>query len=194
MVVTSWCASPWHAPERFGEALLAEYNREPFFEISSFRCDGAGGRHPIDQLYERFAPDRKASELRDPQSLTAQPQFCGRLIFLEDVTDANWTAWRRFLTDYAPVCRNVDLLRRTLFFTSLGSGIGSPPPPEEVCQAVFCWSDALDETDITFFAARCLAGKNLSMLERRLLSAILAELSLWDTEICVRLAAQPFSE
>lgn len=184
---------PRHAPEGFPAALIAEYNREPFFEFSPVRCDFAGGRRPIDQLFEQFAPERKSSELRDPQSLTTQPQFCGRLIFLEEIAAADWTSWRQFLADYAPVCRNVDRLQRTLFFASLDGGVAASPPPEDVCQAVFSWSDALDEIDITLFAARSLTGKSLSTLERRLLSSILAELAMWDTETCARLAAQPLT-
>ncbi len=181
---------PRHAPGGFPEALRSEYNRELFFEVSPLHCGPADRRRPVDLLFEEFARDAPAGAIRDVRTLTLQSAFCGRLIFLESIAAEDWKAWRQFLVEYEQVCRNVDRLHRTLFFASLDGETATPPLVEDVCQAVFRWSDTLDALDMTLFAASQLAAKSLPALERQLYLSLLAELSGWDTEACSLLASQ----
>jgi hypothetical protein len=184
---------PQYVPEGFAEAVRVEYEREPFLELTTLHCDGSATT-PLNFLFEQLAPTTAINTVRDIPTLTTEPAFCGRLILLETINEEQWTFWREFLEEYEQVCRNVDRLHRSLFFVCLEGGTAMSPPREDVCQAVFRWSNAVDHLDAGLFATGQLAGRRLTALERQLTASLLSELALWDTEVCARLAAEPMEK
>lgn len=137
---------------------------------------------PFASLRARFAPrlspEREASLL----DLCEEPDFQGRVIWLDGLDRDDWSAWKKFLSDYAHASRGVGEFERTLFVTVLGGAPPAAPPARDVTLTIHDWRGAVDEMDLLFLAYERLGRRSVGGSMRSLLAATVARVAAWDLE------------
>ena len=162
--------------------------------FAALRGDGlrptllSSGSRPMETLCERFL--HRESSIQDSLSfLCDSDEFSERLIWLEDLSPANWESWREFLVRYADASRALAVHRRTLFLVPLIC-VSWDPLPSIDAMRVFDWDDVIDEMDILFFASDRLRRKQMEQSLVNLLATSIARLAVWDFDTAEGLVEQ----
>lgn len=182
---------PAHAPGGLRAAVRAALGDEDWpwhpFDVAA---DGTGAR-PEQTLFARFAPNAPADAIRNMHTLTREPGFAGKIVWLEGMPAESWPDWKAFLSTYQHACRSMPTFERTLFCTPLEGPLALDPPNEDVCLAQHHWRGAVDQLDIWLYTAALFAGRDMAPLHRRVAVAVAAHLALWDPAVSEALAAEP---
>ena len=145
---------------------------------------------PFESLRDRFAPRLSSEWGTSLLDLCRREDFQGRLIWLDGLKrlDRNdWSAWRKFLTDYAQASRSVQEFERTLFVASLEGAPLVEPPQTDITLTTHDWRGAVDEMDLLFLAYERLGKRNVAPAVRSLLATAIARVAAWDLETAERL-------
>jgi hypothetical protein len=129
-------------------------------------------------------------ELRNITKLVQEEAFCGRILYIDDMTLQRWKEWRFFLEEYGHVCRGVPPLQRTLFCVCLMGEVADDPPGEDICVAVQRYENYASHIDTLIYTMFLLEQHRLSALEKRLAVSIIASLAMWDSLLAERLAGE----
>ena len=177
---------PVAAPAGFAErtrALLHE----------SWRCAvfrPAPADPPFESLRERFAPHLSGAWTPTLLDLCENESFRGRLIWLDGLgrlSEEDWSAWKKFLVDYAQACRSVPEFERTLVVAVLAGTPPADPPAEDVTLKCFDWRGIIDEMDLLLAAYERLLSRDAGPVMRSLLATTVARVASWDPDMAERL-------
>lgn len=146
---------------------------------------------PLDLLYDTFVPDADSATLRSIEALCEEESFTEQGIWLDSIPDAAWPAWKQFLTDYAIACGDVLEFERTLFCVPIRGKYALDLPQAQPHLTHHIFYDVMRELDMHFFISDRLLNGNYSMLEERIIRAIIVNLALWDMTLTQRLIALP---
>ncbi len=177
---------PVATPSGFGERMRALLNE--CWRCAVFHPKPANP--PFASLRERFAPDLPSEWNPTLLDLCEHEDFRGRLVWLEGVDrldGEDWTAWKKFLVDYAQASRNVPEFQRALFVAVVDGAPPADPPPEDVTLKCFDWRDAIDETDLLLVAHERLRSRDDGLVMRSLLATTVACVASWDPDMAERL-------
>lgn len=139
------------------------------------------GQSPFDSLVTRFAP-RLSHGWASLLDLCEEPDFQGRIIWLDGLDRDDWSAWKKFLSDYAHASRGVGEFERTLFVTVLGGAPPAYPPDQDVTLAIHDWRGIVDEMDLLFLAYERLGRRSVGGTMRSILATAVARVAAWDLE------------
>lgn len=137
---------------------------------------------PFDSLRARFAPRLSSEREVSLLDLCEEPDFQGRVIWLDGLDRDDWSAWKKFLSDYAHASRGVGEFERTLFVTVLGGVPPADPPDRDVTLAIHDWRGIVDEMDLLFLAYERLGRRAVGGTMRSILATAVARVAAWDLE------------
>ena len=177
---------PVRAPFDFRERTLS-----PLY--GSWRCTVVRPEPsiaPVESLSKRFAPRLSSAWGATLLDLCEHEDFHGRIIWLDgldSLTRNDWTAWKKFLADYAQASRSVREFERTVFVAVLEGVPPADPPQEDVTLSTYDWSGTVEEMDLLFLSHARLFERDAGPLLRSLLATTVARVAAWDPEIAERL-------
>jgi hypothetical protein len=174
---------PEHCPDRLSSSLKNGLKDDFHWLSLTVTADG----DPLEFLYEYCAPEADLRKLRSIQTLAEEETFEGHVVWLEDVADADWDAWSRFLTDYERVSRAVPISRRTFFLVPIHGENTLRSLPSGIGISNRRWDGWLMRSDMLLYGASRIPEGG-SMLELDLRSALVTTLGAWDPELCEALA------
>ena len=119
--------------------------------------------------------------------------FRGRLIWLDNLTTANWCEWHEFLVKYAHACRSVPTLGRTVFVAPLEGVPSGNTPANDVSISVHDWNNVVEEMDILLWAYDHLLRRGTGKDQTTLLATTIAQVAVWDIETAERLGDEEWS-
>ena len=154
------------------------------WNCSIFRPEST--HQPLESLCGRYSPGFSTEWDASLLELCEREDFQGRLIWIEGLQRLNqsdWTAWRKFLTDYAQASRSVEDFRRTLFVTFLEGPLPSVPPKTDITLAAHDWRGVVNEMDLLFLAYERLSERISNPTLRSLLASTVARVAVWDLDI-----------
>lgn len=184
LVFPDHCADGWLGAFR---AEIRELGLPRLQEIAP------NGSPPVEAIHSQL-------NLGDCPPRASASHLCGidafhmRLLHVQDFTESSWEAWRAFLGAYEDACRQVDLVQRTLFVTTLRGELALRAPESANLLRLHRWPCHVDGLNIRLHAAALLSATQLWEWQRQLAVELLASLSLWDPEICALGASKPLSE
>ena len=177
---------PGRAPFDFRERTLS-----PLY--GSWRCTVVRPEPsiaPVESLSKRFAPRLSSAWGATLLDLCEHEDFHGRIIWLDgldSLTRNDWTAWKKFLADYAQASRSVREFERTVFVAVLEGVPPADPPQEDVTLSTYDWSGTVEEMDLLFLSHARLFERDAGPLLRSLLATTVARVAAWDPEMAERL-------
>lgn len=177
---------PVATPSGFGERMRGLLHES--WRCAVFRPEPANP--PFGSLRARFVPDLPAEWSPTLLDLCEHEGFRGRLVWLDGVgrlDGEDWTAWKKFLVDYAQASRSVPEFQRTLFVAVVEGAPPLVPPPEDVTLKCFDWREVIEETDLLLMAHERLRDRDERPLMRSLLATTVARVASWDPDIAERL-------
>lgn len=139
------------------------------------------GQSPFGALLARFAP-RLSHGWANLVDLCEEPDFQGRVIWLDGLDQNDWSAWKKFLSDYSHASRGVGEFERTLFVTVLGGAPPADPPDQDVTLTIHDWRGTVDEMDLLFLAYERLGRRSVDGTMRSVLATAVARVAAWDLE------------
>ncbi|MBM3877480.1 MAG: hypothetical protein FJ386_12275 [Verrucomicrobia bacterium] len=86
------------------------------------------------------------------------------------------------------------MAERTLFITTITGTLADHAPRPANLLSVHDWSDRIDGLDIRLFSAGLLASAKSAHWQRSLTVSLLAELALWDPDVCTAGASRTLAE
>jgi len=185
-----FCLPDWHPPGLY-QAFRSALSSADGWVWERIDCANNLAERPIDILFERYAPGCLPKGARTVWALDQQSSFWGLLLWLDDLTDAGWPAWRRLLTEYAAVSRQRPQFERTVFCIPLTGLAALTPPADDICISVRRWAGYVDSLDMAMYTSTLLRGNRLPPIQRRLAISLIAGTALWDPSASERLAQEP---
>ncbi|HEY7030469.1 MAG TPA: hypothetical protein VH482_04030 [Thermomicrobiales bacterium] len=148
---------------------------------------------PVAQLYAQCVSPHHGNPaaIRNAGSLVREPSFAGRLVWLTGIDELGppqRSEWTEFLTEYAHACRASELADRPLVCAVLVGAVATKPPAADTCLAHRHWDGHVEPLDMTLFAADLLRDRPLPPLHRRVATATIAHIAIWDPGTAERLA------
>lgn len=196
--VKRFVESECEAPLRDGASVIARFPAKiPLgFEdtvtapLESFLAVGKvqASMSPLVDLCTRFTTGGH-EHVSSIQDLCLDRTFGRRLIWVDGLTAANWTAWRTFLVQYAQVSRSMPLVGRTLFFAPVTGSSSKDIPASDVALATVEWDGVPDELDLMLFANERLCERVDNGVLRTLLTTAVARVASWDFDSASRMLA-----
>ena len=177
---------PVAVPAGFGEQTRALLHES--WRCAVFCPDPADP--PFKSLRERFAPQLPGAWAPTLLDLCENESFRGRLIWLDGLGHLgaeDWSAWKKFLVDYAQACRSVPEFERTVFVAVLAGTPPADPPLDDVTLKCFDWHGVIDEMDLLLSAHERLLGRDVGPVMRSLLATTVARVASWDPDMAERL-------
>jgi len=174
---------PEHSAPRIGEALRRFLDDGSSWAWQKLALCGDDCRHPASFLTRRFVPDFSNTAIANVGTLTNNEAFAGRILWLEDMHSAIWPAWRGFLEEYSHACRARSVWDRTLLCVPLVGDLAEAAPAEDICLAKHVWSGVVDSLDMLVLSSHLLRERAIPGVQKRVLAAVCASLSLWDPEV-----------
>ena len=116
--------------------------------------------------------------------------FLGRFFWVEGIETKDWQIWKTFLSDYEHVCRTKQHCRQSLFCIILEGELADSPPVDELCLVSHQFIGIVNGTDTLIYASMMTSQMKYSATQRQIAAVILANLALWDFDICERLAEE----
>ena len=154
----------------------------------------SAGVDPVDFLRQRICPDIGALRVGSIADLTGTEGFQGRLVWIEKISGTDWLAWSDLLLRYAELCRNVDLLSRTVFIVLLSGDAVAEESPGEVALVRWDFRGFVDTLDLFVLALWNAPGRAECREHRALLAHTVAQVAQWDYSLAEQLLALPIAE
>lgn len=166
-VMGDGCGCPWHV----------------------MSLDGESSSYPAQWLAGRVVSNIPASTVLNASVLANDDAFAGRVIWLQDVGMKDWPAWQDFLAEYSHACRAKSLIERTILCVAVAGRAATCPPAEDICLACHTWRGVVDSLDMVLYCSNLLRDRNLPIIRKRVLIAVVAGLALWDPAVAEELAS-----
>ena len=173
---------PEYAPDGLARAIRSELSDDWPWDTLHVPND-AGGGDPVHVLFTRFVPHARPDALWNAGALVTEEGFAGKLLWLDGLTPHTWPAWKSFLNDYAHACRSRSVFERTLFCIPLVGTLAHDPPAEDICLSHHSWRGYVDLLDMLVYTAVLLEGKPMPDLLKRVVTALIAHVALWDPRV-----------
>src|SRR5262245_9098453 len=139
--------------------------------------------NPARLLHEQFCPVVTGG-LPGARTLADADAFAGQVVWLSELTEALWPAWRRFVEEYAAACRARPENQRGLLVVACGGAVAESLPAERDGLAVRRWRGVADRLDVALFLAdRLRDAAGLPLLQRKLAVAVGTELAGPDPDL-----------
>ena len=181
---------PYYAPYGLKQAIRDDLQDLRMLEWSTLTLPDDPAITPISYLSHHFFEVPVGSKAISISSLSQNENFNGRLIWVEGVNKANWPQWRSFLADYEHICRNKQHWCQSLFCVVLEGELTEDPPFDELCLVTHELNGVINAIDTLIYATTLVSGMRCSVTQRQIAVAILANLSMWDLDLCERLSAE----
>lgn len=180
---------PEHAPHGLAGAVrevMGDGCGCPWHVMS---LDGELGSYPAQWLASRVVPNIPTTTVLNACALANDDGFAGRVIWLRNVGMKDWPAWQDFLVEYSHACRARSLMERTILCVAVVGRAATCPPAEDVCLACHMWRGVVDSLDMILYCSNLLRDRNLPIVRKRVLIAVVAGLALWDPAVAEELAS-----
>lgn len=181
---------PQHAPDGLRGAVRSALEGGEAWSWHTARVDGAMWAEPARALFARFVPDASPSAILNASTLVNEESFAGKIIWLEGIHPGISRAWKEFLMEYQHACRSRSVLDRTLFCVPLAGDLTIDPPTSDVCLSHRHLCGVVGSIDVLLYTSYLLQERTLPCLEKRVVTAVIASLALWDRDVCDRLVAE----
>ena len=143
-------------------------------------------------MFDHFA--HELTRLRNVHTLSTDPEFAGKVMWMENITSENWERWKEFFASYAQACQHIPVENRTRFCIPLPGELVASRFGENPLWSQYRWADVVSHLDMVLFASTRLVERSLQPLQRSLAVEVIATLALWDPEVCESLATLEISE
>ena len=152
------------------------------------------GLNPLSFLHQQICPEINVLEVSSIAELAAHASFQGRLIWVENIKIGTWSEWSTFLRAYSDVCRNVDLLGRTVFIALVSKEAVTNNVTEEVALINYDFRRVVDMLDLFILGLREVTNRIQHRGHRSLLAHTVAQIAQWDSFLARQLLALPTEE
>ncbi|HEC86132.1 MAG: hypothetical protein DRR08_13965 [Candidatus Parabeggiatoa sp. nov. 2] len=209
-------ALPEYAPTGLREALAVQVKKNDFWDwrLVSLQEKDSSSDDPVRLLFNRLAlpieaaPNSLFDRLPDPFIVPSRPTrllnvkalvdceaFCGKVIWLEGLTESSWPSWHAFFEDYAHFCQNRCELERSLFCVPMVGTLTQQLPTENKTLSIRPWRGVVDRLDMQLYISSQMAHNRVAnTLERNIKIAMSAEIAGTDPELANSLSKLPFEE
>ena len=181
---------PHHMPGGLSSALRRAIESEGLREWQSLPIGDLAGASPADVLFDRFLQESDPAVVRTAAALATEADFSWGGIWLDEIDQRVWRAWKALLIEYARACRASDRSGRTLFCVPLLGALALDPPLGDEQVVYHRWSASVDDLDLQLFAA-ALMRERPSGPHKQLAVAVAAKLAGWDPGLVEWLADEP---
>ncbi|MGQ9919132.1 MAG: hypothetical protein ACUVS7_17130 [Bryobacteraceae bacterium] len=151
--------------------------------------DGEPGSYPAQWLAGRIIPRISANTVVNANFLANHDAFGGRVIWLQNIGMKDWPAWRDFLAEYSHACRARPLMDRTVLCVAVVGRAATHPPAEDICLACHIWRGTVDSLDMVLYCSSLLRDRDLPIVRKQVLVAVVAGLALWDPAVAEELVS-----
>lgn len=122
------------------------------------------------------------------RQLFAREEFKQAHVFLGEISADHWPAWDRFLQEFETIARPWDAFHRPRVVLQWKVRLGEQAPILETpLRAVRIWRGRRGELDLRVHVGTSLMSREISPIQRRLLTGMIVGLSLWDVDLADRL-------
>lgn len=180
---------PEHVPDGLGGAVrkvMGDGCGCPWHVLSA---EGESTANPARWLADRVISHTPAGGVMNAKVLVNDDAFAGRVIWLQDIGTNDWPAWRDFLAEYSHACRARSLIERTILCVAAAGRAATCPPAEEICLVCHTWRGVVDSLDMILYCSNLLRDRDLPIIRKRVLIAVVAGLALWDPAVAEELAS-----
>jgi hypothetical protein len=138
---------------------------------------------PLDQLFAELSLEDGGATRRSI-ALLRDALAPGQVVQVHGVGLAAWPAWRKLLEEYEVASRGSSAFDRSLLLVvTEGIPVAQLPRRAAALKAIV-WDGVIGELDMLLYATEAFRKRSLPMDKgTRLLSRLIAQLSLWDFEI-----------
>lgn len=183
------CYLPKHVPSGILKAIRTALGLSDRLAWYPLR---ATAQNPLDLMFDHFGDHSRG--LRNVSTLSTDPEFAGKVIWLENITSENWERWKEFFASYAQACQHVPIENRGRFCIPLPGELVASRFDENPLWSQYRWADVVSHLDMVLFASTLLQDRPMPPLQRSLAVEVIATLALWDPEVCESLAKLEISE
>ena len=181
---------PRWAPEGLAQAVAGELCDDDLLSWRPLSLEGHPQDDPLGLLARRYAPDVPERSLRDPVDLVGSDAFSGSLVWVTDLEDTAWAAWRGLLERYADAVRRRAAEDRGLLCLVVSGLSPEAFPKEDVALSVRLWRDAVTDLDMLAWLHRLMGCRGArSVMQRRLRLRHALELVAYDPRLAWEAAA-----
>ncbi len=164
------------------------------FEWTYIDSASYSGSNPLDVLRCQICPEVSAASIRSITELTEIEDFHGRLIWIDSIARGDWSRWSEALLVYADACRNVDVLRRSVFIVVLVGDTITEELPAEVALVCRDYRGVVDVFDLFVYAHWNAPSSIRDGIRRALLAHTVAYVSQWDFFLADQLLSESIEE
>lgn len=176
---------PRHMPRGISSAIRSSLNIHHEAAWYSLR---PGKALPLDFLWSYFYNDLNRKALPTASLLANSENLQEKIIWLDGIESAEWGAWEEFLSDYGQACQHTMLGRPPIFCVPLIGVPASTSMLSEPFWSQYLWRGVVGSVDMLLFTSSMLQERSWSVLQKQVATAVISKLSLWDPEVCHRLA------
>jgi len=126
-----------------------------------------GRRVPVDTFQAGFVIDERLS---------------GRTFWLDNLSLANWPAWKLFIEEIQALTRNLPRSDRFLFVVPLVGELAQHVPEDRGGLSILKWDDVVSRYDMLQYVDAILS-RQIPRVERRIMVEIIASLAGFDIEV-----------
>lgn len=143
----------------------------------------AGAADPVEALFDGLGLESDPAGGRRTTSLLYECMASGQVVLVRGVSAATWPAWRRMLTEFEALSRNVSAFDRSLLMVVTE---GVPLAALQVSAAALRglpWKGVVGEIDMLLYVSARLHEKSAATARSNLVARAIAKLALWDFEL-----------
>jgi hypothetical protein len=143
--------------------------------------------NPLDQLYSTMEIPDQDSSCRSISTLLGGLEP-GAVVIIDGIKHDKWAEWKQFFATYEAASRGIPRSDRPLLLAIVEGVPSSELGRDCAALKVLIWQNVVGEFDIMLFVLESLRNRINKPSKARLLSRIIARLSLWDFELASCLA------
>lgn len=179
---------PKHSPYGLKNALKSALDEIRILEWTPVSVHGIEANNPVRFLYRYFIDENSPGTFLTPGILIKEEHFSGKLIVIDSIHPDNWPNWKAFLLQYQECCRGQNSeFDHTLFCIIVEGEAAITPPPEDLRLEVLKFDGKVSFADALIYSSYTFKKHGITALQKQLAVSVLANVSMWDTEICDRL-------
>jgi len=136
---------------------------------------------PLSAIRRSVAPEAPAVDFRMPQQVVLGERFRNRVFWIDGLTPESWSAWRRFLRNFAHARRNAEATARPPVFLLPLCGAGFQVPDlAEPSVSSREFRDVVDRDDLYVLVLQSRQVRRRRRVIRALLANTVAQVAQWD--------------
>lgn len=182
---------PLERPSGLREAVAERFAESPLHWEVLYASEDK----PLSLIYDMFLQDHPPSALRTMEGLTTGDRFCMLIVWVEEIAEADASAWADFFEKYGTLCRSNPDWHHPVFVVPDAAAWDAYRKMKSTPYAsTIRWDDTVERLDMQMYIGSLQLASGETKLEHQVARHLMVELALWDRELALHLAGRSEQE